>query len=182
MKNKKLARWSIERLVRETFMYVEHLNHITERHPELVIPIARRHIAWPGLISRKTALQKDNVKLMKDIQLGDDFVLTGEWQPDALATRWVYSLYRWGGDPAKGWGLPRLTRKNKRSWFDKAWDCLLRDLPVTPENDPRLAPLGKSAKRDYKRDDPKERIPLAVRAGIKRQIWKAFDTLILPNK
>ena len=59
---------------------------------------------------------------------------------------------------------------------------MVNDLHVTPEDDPQLGPLGKSAERDYKREDPKERIPLAVRAEIKRQIWKAFDALILPSK
>jgi hypothetical protein len=57
-----------------------------------------------------------------------------------------------------------------------------KNLHITPETDPLLGPLGKSAKRHYKRENPKEREPLAMRAEIKRQIRKAFDTLILPKK
>ena len=96
-------------------------------------------------------------------------------------------MHWWGTTMQKQWRLPKLTRKNKRSWFDKTWCRIVgagkRDLHATPENDPLLAPLGESAKkRYYKREDPKERMPLAVRAEIKRQIWKAFDKLILPNK
>jgi len=60
---------------------------------------------------------------------------------------------------------------------------MLEKLHITPENDPLLGPLGKSAKRYYyKRENPKKRMPLAVRTEIKRRIWKVFDTLILPNK
>jgi hypothetical protein len=83
----------------------------------------------------------------------------------------------------KQWRLPPLTtKKNKQLWFERAWKYMVDDLHVVPENDPVLGPLGKSAERDYKREDPKERTPLAVRAEIKRQIWKAFDMLILLNK
>ena len=185
-KKNELARWSIERLVNDAFMHVEMLNNITKRHPELVIPIARRHIVWPGLISRKSAFQKKNVKLMNDIQLGDDFVLKGKFQPEAAATHGAFWVHSWGTRMQKQWRLPKLTRKNKRSWFDKAWCRIVgagkSDLHATPENDPLQGPLGKSAERDYKRDDPKKKIPLAVRAEIKRQIWKAFDTLIFPTK
>jgi hypothetical protein len=81
----------------------------------------------------------------------------------------------------KQWQLPPLTKKTKRLWFERGWKYYVDDLHVVPENDPVLAPLGKSAERDYKREDPKERTPRAVRAEIKRQIWKAFDKLILLN-
>lgn len=172
---------SIERLVEEVFMCVEHLNNITKSHPDLVIPIARRLIVWPGFISRKSAFQKKNAKLMARIELGNDYALTGEWQPDSSSTRGAHWLYSWGIGMAKEWRLPKLTRKNKRSWFDKVWQCLIKKLHIIPEQDPLLGPLGKSAKRDYKREDSKERTPRAVRAEIKRQIWKAFDKLILRN-
>jgi hypothetical protein len=48
----------IERLVETTFLYVEQLNNVTERLPQLVIPIARRHIVWPGLIQPQTRVSK----------------------------------------------------------------------------------------------------------------------------
>jgi hypothetical protein len=184
MKNKTDLNPAIERYVQETFMHVEHLNNIAKLHPEWVIPIARKRIVWPAFISRKTALQKQNVELMATIELGKESGYSDrEWQPDAPATRgalWV----KWLGERyGKQWRLPPFSQKNKRNWFDKAWRCAERDLHITPENDPLLGPLGKSAKRYYyKREDPKKRMPLAVRAEIKRQIWKAFDTLFLPNK
>src|SRR4029077_3572199 len=158
-------------------------NEIAKSRPELVIPIARRKIVWPGFISRKRAFQKENAKLLVRSELGRNSNYSDrEWRPDAAATRGAHWVYSWGELRKAEWGLPKLTRKNKRTWFDKAWRCMLRDLHVTPQNDPHLGSLGKSAKRHYKREDPKERMPLAVRAEIKRQIWKAFDTLILPNK
>jgi hypothetical protein len=182
MKNNKAERQAIERLAQETWMRVEHLNEIAKSDPDLVIPIARKQIVWPGFISRKRAFQKENAELMARIELGRNSNYSDrEWRPDAPATRGAHWVYWWGSGMAKQWRLPQLTGKNKRSWFDKAWSCMLRDLHVTPENDPRLGPLGESAKRYYKREDPKERAPLAMRAEIKRQIWKAFDTLILPN-
>jgi len=175
---------AIERFVQETWMHVEHLHAIAKFHPELVIPIARKRIVWPAFISRKTALQKQNAELMSAIQLGKESGYSDrEWRPNAPATRAALWVYWWGSRRAKQWRLPQLTRKNKRKWFDKAWRCMLRYLEVTPEDHPLLGPLGKSAKRYYyKREDPKKREPLAVRAEIQRQIWKAFDTLILPTK
>ena len=71
MKNKKtdLNPAAIERFVQETWDHVEHLNNIARLHPESVIRIARKRIVWPGFISRKRAFQKNNAKLMRDIQL-----------------------------------------------------------------------------------------------------------------
>jgi hypothetical protein len=183
-KKNELARWAIERLVQETFMYVQMLNNITQRYPELVIPIARKQVVWPGLISRKRAFQQDNAKLIDKIQLGKESGYSDrEWQPDAPATHGAHWVHWWGSGMAKKWRLPEITRKNKKSWFDKTWRCMERDLHIELENDPLLGPLGKSAKKFYyKREDPKKRMPLAVRAEIKRQIWKAFDTLIFPSK
>lgn len=173
---------AIERVVRETWMYVEHLNAITKSRPELLIPIARKQIVWPAFISRKRASQKQNAELMDKIQLGDDYVLTGEWQPNSPSTHGALWVHWWGTRMSKEWRLPQLTKKNKRPWFDRTWRCMERHLHITPENDPLLAPLGKSAQRYYKREDPNERMPLALRAEIRRRIWKAFNTLIVPKK
>jgi len=186
VKNNKTKQRAIERLVRETWMHVEHLNGIAKRRPDLLIPIARRRIAWPGFISRKRAFQKENANLMARIELGANSDYSDrQWRPDARATRGAQWVYGWGIGMTKKWRLPPLTRKNKRRWFDKAWRWMLKNLQITPEKDPLLGPLGNSAKAQkwhYKREDPKERMPLAVRAEIKRQIWKAFDRLIIPSK
>ena len=184
VKNNKTEQQAIERLVQDTWMHVEHLNEIAKRHPELVIPIARRQMVWPGFISRKRAFQKENAKLMARIELGANSDFSDrQWRPDAPATRAAHLVYRWGSGMATKWRLPRLTMKTKRRWFDKAWRCMLEKLHITPENDPLLGILGKSAKRYYyKRENPKKRMPLAVRTEIKRRIWKVFDTLIIPNK
>jgi len=169
MKNKKtdLNPAAIERFVQETWDHVEHLNNIARLHPESVIRIARKRIVWPGFISRKRAFQKNNAKLMRDIQLGNDFVLTGEWQPDSSSARGAFLVHWWGTTMQKQWGLPKLTEKNKTTWFDKVWRCIIEELHIVPEKDPMLARLSGSAKT-----------PAAMRAEIRRQTRKAFDVLI----
>jgi hypothetical protein len=168
MKNKDqerqvIARRAIERLVEQTFMYVNELNNVTERHPELVIPIARRQIVWPGLISRKRAFREKNDKLISKIQLGNDFVLTGEFQPDAPATHLAYLVHWWG----ELWGLPKLTRKNSSEWFDQVWRRMLSELHIVPEKDPYYTQLAQSAAT-----------PAAKRAEIKRNIRRSFTKVI----
>jgi hypothetical protein len=183
VKKNKAEQQAIERLVQETWMHVEHLNSIAERRPDLLIPIARKRILWPGFISRKRGFDTQNVKRMDRIELGANSDYSDrEWRPDAAATHGANWVYWWGIRMAKIWRLPPLTGKNKMRWFDEAWSCMEKNLHITPETDLLLGPLGKSAKRDYKRENPKEREPLAMRAEIKRQIRKAFDTLILPKK
>jgi hypothetical protein len=176
-------RLNIERLVEETFMKVESLKHLAERKQELLIPIARRQLVWPAFISRKSAFQKQNAELMNKIQLGKESGYSeGEWQPDSPSTRAANLVYQWGKWKKSEWKLPTLTRKNKRKWFDKVWRCLIKKLHIIPEQDALLRLLGKSAKMYYKREDSEKRAPLAMRAEIQRQIWKAFDRLVLPNK
>jgi hypothetical protein len=146
--------------------------------------IARQTFYWPGFISRKRAFDRKNAELMDKIELGVDCPYSPkQWQISAPTTHTVMRLHLYCRTYEKQWQLPPLTtNENKRSWFEQAWKYMVNDLHVVPENDPVLARLGKSAERYYKREDPKERTPRAVRAEIKRQIWKAFDKLILLNK
>jgi hypothetical protein len=171
----------IESMVQETWMMVENLNGMAEREPELLIPIARKQIVWPGFISTKAAYNRKNSELMEKIQLGKDSPFSsGEWRPNAPSTQRAIWLYWLGRRRAKQCGLPqKITKKNKKAWFDKAWRCAIKKLNWEPEKDPALARLGESAKRYYKRENPKVRMSLAVRAEIKRQVWHAFDRLVL---
>jgi hypothetical protein len=166
-KSNELARRSIERLVADTFMHVEMLNNITKSHPELVIPIARRHIVWPGLTSRKLAFQKKNAELIKKIQLGKNYVLKGEFQPDSPSTHLAYLVHWWGTTMQKQWGLPKLTRRNSRKWFDQVWRGMLSVLHIVPEKDPYYAQLAQSAAT-----------PAIKRAEIKRKIKRTFAKVI----
>jgi hypothetical protein len=178
MKNKKrdaesseesseVQRWAIERLVQETWNHVEHLNNVVKSHPELVIPIARNRIVWPAFISRKRAFRKENEKLMEKIQLGKDFVLTGEWQPDSPSARGAFLVHHWGTARQKQWGLPKLTRRNSRTWFDQAYRCMRQKIGIVMEQDPQFASLGQSAAT-----------PAATRAEIKRKIRRSFTQVI----
>jgi hypothetical protein len=160
------------------------LDHMARKRPELFRVIARQTFYWPGFISHKRAFDRKNDELMEKIELGVDCPYSPkQWQISAPTTQLAMTFHLHCRTYEKQWQLPPLTtKKNKRMWFERAWQYMVDDLHVVPENDPVLAPLGESAKRDYKREDPKERTPLAVRAEIKRQIWKAFDKLILLNK
>lgn len=160
-------RLNIERLVEDTLTRIEGLNALAEKEPELLVPIARKRIVWPGFISRKRAFQKENARLMNKIQLGNDFALAGEWQPDSPSTRGALWVYWWGTVMQKRWRLPKLTRRNSRKWFDQAWRCMRSELHIIPEQDRLLAPLGQSAAT-----------PAAARAEIKRKIRRRFTQVI----
>jgi hypothetical protein len=159
------------------------LDDMAHKRPELFRVIARQTFYWPGFISHKRAFDRKNAELMEKIELGVDCPYSPkQWQISAPTTQLAMTFHLYCRTYEKQWQLPPLTtKKNKRLWFERAWQYMADDLHVVPENDPVLAPLGESAKRDYKREDPKERTPLAVRAEIKRQIRKAFDKLILPE-
>ena len=166
-----------------TCQLVTLLNYTAQERPELFRPFARRLFYWPSFIGRKRAFDRKHAEIMDKIELGVDCPYSPkQWRISAPTTHTAMELHLYCckyGRYGKRWKLPPLTtKKNKRLWFERAWKYMLDDLHVVPENDPVLAPLGKSAsKREYKREDPKERRPLAVRAEIKGQIWRAFDKL-----
>ena len=168
----------------EAHKLVTALDHMAQKRPELFRHVARKTFYWPGFISRKRAFDRKNAELMEKIELGADCPYsTKQWRISAPTTHTAMTLHLYCCKHEKQWQLPPLTtKKNKRSWFEHGWNYMVNDLHLVPENDPVLAPLGKSAERYYKREDPKERTAMAVRAEIKRQIWKAFDKLILLNK
>jgi hypothetical protein len=166
IENIDLAQWSLERQLKDTWMHVERLNEFIKLHPKLVIPIARREIQWPGFISRKRAFQKENKKLMERIELGNDYVLTGEFQPDSPSTHGAYLVHWWGTHKQKQWGLPKLTRRNSKKWFDQAWRCM-RSEGKKLEQIPYYAQLGQSAAT-----------PAAARVEIKGKIYRRFAQVI----
>jgi hypothetical protein len=166
-KNDQQAIRYVDRLVRETCKRVERLNRIARSAPELVIPIARQQIRWPGFISRKRAFQKENSELMDAIHLGENFKLTGEWHPRSASTRGALSVHWWGSVLQKTWGLPQLTKKNKKRWFNRTWSCMVRYTQFTPESDPLYRSLAGT--------------PAAKRAEIKRKIYRSFAKNIRPK-
>ncbi|PYI98459.1 MAG: hypothetical protein DME98_04295 [Verrucomicrobia bacterium] len=162
-----LAQWSIARLVEDTWTHVERLNKIAESRPELLIPIAREQIQWPGFISRKSAFQKKNAKLTNDIQLGNDFALKGEWQPDSPSTHGAYLVHWWGTNMQEQWGLPKLTRRNSKKWFDQVWRRMRSELHIKLEKEPYYKQLAQSAAT-----------PEAAREEIRKQIYRSFEKVI----
>jgi hypothetical protein len=180
MKNNDRERRRIERLVEKASMYVERLNNITERHPELVIPIARKKIQWPAFIGRKRGFRVENAELMNKIQLGVDSPFSPkQWRVRATSTQTAMKIYELCRTYEKQWQLPPLTKESKRLWFDRGWEYMLNDLGIVPEKDPHLARLGQSATRKRSGWAAKYRGGASdVRAEIKRQLWNAFNGLI----
>ena len=69
---------------------------------------------------------------------------------------------------------PLTTEKNKQIRFERIWKFAMDDLHIEPEKNPGLAKLGEAA--------VKRNINASVedkRAEIKKQVWKAFDGLIV---
>jgi hypothetical protein len=156
------------------------LEDIAKKRPELLRPIARQTFFWPGFISRKRAFDRENAKLMDKIELGvGGPYSTKQWRISAPSTQLAIKLHLLCRTYEKQWQLPRLTKKNKRTWFEQGWKHMVNDLGVVPEKDPHLAKLGKSATRNRSGWDAKYRGHACdVRAEIKRQVRNAFNGLI----
>jgi hypothetical protein len=159
------------------------LNSIAMKKPEIARRIARREFSWPALIGRKRFVKQTNERLMKWLQLGEgDSFTTRGWQLSAPSTQAALDLFLTAQFFQDDWNLPPLTEKNKRTWFEVAWQQMLKE-GIEPEKIPWLAPLGKSAigKRSISRGMPSQTEGMKrddTRAEIKRQIWNAFDKLI----
>jgi len=153
------------------------LHDMAQKRPELLRPIARQQIVWPGFISRKKrAFDTENAKLMDKIELGVGGPFsTKKWQISATSTQFAIRLYLEGQKHAKQLGLPPLTTKKKKQiWFERIWKYAVDDLHIEPEKNPVLAKLGRAAVTRNINASAED-----IRAEIKKQVWKAFDGLIV---
>jgi hypothetical protein len=162
------------------------LNWLVMKKPEVLRPIARGEFCWPALIGRKRSIKQTNLRLIKTLELGEEeesaFSKRG-WQMSAPSTQAAMDLFLTALSYEDDWELPPLTEKTKRTWFEVAWQQMLNDA-IEPEKIPWLAQLGKSAigKRSISRGMPAQTERMKrddMRAEIKRQIWNAFDKLIV---
>ena len=155
------------------------LYDMAQKRPELLRPIARQMFVWPGFISRKRAFNMANIKLMDNIELAVGGPYSSKrWQIEAPSTQFAIRLYLEGQKHAKQLGLPPLTtEKNKCIWFERIWNYAVNDLHIDPEKNPQLAKLGEAA--------VKRNINASVedkRAQIKKQVWNAFNGLIVATE
>jgi hypothetical protein len=163
------------------------LNSIADSQPELLFPLSCNVFVWPAFISRKREYRRANEKLMSDLRLGEDGIYgKKKWQVSALSTQGALGFLFNAMLRQEVLSLPPLTKATKRAWFEASWnDCLARG--IRPEEG-KLRPLGEAAIKPkraimhanlrgmpeqteaMKRDD--------MRAEIKRQVWKAFNSLV----
>jgi hypothetical protein len=159
------------------------LYDIAGKTPEVLRPMARREFGWPALIGRKRFIKQINERLIKSIQLGEgDIFTTRAWQLSAPSTQAALDLFLTARFFREDWNLAPLSEKNKRTWFEVAWQQMLKE-GIAPEKVPWLASVGKSAigKRSISRGMPEQTDGMRrddMRAEIKRQVWNAFDKLI----
>ena len=81
---------------------VRDLHDMAQKRPELLRPIARQSIVWPGFVSRKRAFHKANTKLMEEIELGALYS-SKQWRLEATSTQLAVKLHlvferSWQGD------------------------------------------------------------------------------------
>lgn len=162
---------------------VAELDSIVEVRPTLGRLLARDMFFWPTFISRKRSVRQANEKLLKTLQLGKGGIFSeSEWQLKALSTRGVFGLFRIGSLRAGAELGPRLTRENKKKWFDETWDWLLGN-GFKPER--TLGKLGGSKARKKpkycKRLHPATQLA-NLRSEIKSRVWQAFDKIFHPGK
>jgi hypothetical protein len=152
------------------------LNAMAQKRPELLRPIAQQLFFWPGFISRKRAFNRVNTKLMDKIELSVGGPYSSkQWRIEAPSTQFAIRLYLEGQKHAKQLGLPPLTtKKNRQIWFERIWKYAVDDLHIEPEKNPVLAKLGRAAVTRNINASAED-----IRAEIKKQVWKAFDGLIV---
>ena len=156
--------------------------NVLEKYPDIVRRLSRMDFAWPGMISRKRSLIEANEKLMNNLQLheGSNIFSQKKWQLSKPSTQAALALLLPRLRKEDLSVRPPLTKKEKREWFDEAWEGILAS-GIRPEHVEKLAALGKSkaTKRPKycKNLHPATR-DANVRAEIKRRIWKAFDNLV----
>jgi hypothetical protein len=161
------------------------LNSLIRERPKLMRRIAFNDIAWPALISHKREVRKANDEILRTLQLKENgnIFSNRKWQLSAPSTQVAISLIArrvfhevWSNTK------PKLTKGEKRDLFEVLWTEMLAD-GVIPEQSEKMAPLGKGAagKRPTNRGMSEQTPGMAandIRAEIKRQVWKAFDSLI----
>jgi hypothetical protein len=157
-----------------TSQLVTALHDLAQKRPELLRPIARQTFFWPGFISRKRAFDRENAKLMDKIELGvGGPYSTKQWRISAASTQLAIKLHLLCHTYEKQWQLPPLTKKAKPIWFEKAWNYMVNDYGVVPEQDPHLTRLGRAAITRNINASAEDK-----RAEIRKQVWKTFDGLI----
>jgi len=152
------------------------LVNMAQKRPELLRPIARQTFFWPGFITRKRAFNRVNTKLMDKIELSVGGPYSSkQWRIEAPSTQLAIRLYLEGQKHEKQLGLPPLTtKKNKQIWFERIWKYAVDDLHIEPEKNPVLAKLGRAAVTRNINATAEDK-----RAEIKKQVWKAFNGLIV---
>jgi hypothetical protein len=155
------------------------LNDMAQKRPELFRPIAQQLFFWPGFISRKRAFNRVNTKLLDKIELSVGGPYSSkQWRIEAPSTQFAIRLYLEGQKHAKQLGLPPLTtKKNRQIWFERIWKYAVDNLHIEPEKNPVLAKLGRAAVTRNINASAED-----IRAEIKKQVWKAFDGLIVIAK
>ena len=99
------------------------LDHMARKRSELFRVIARQTFYWPGFISHKRAFDRKNAELMEKIELGVDCPYSPkQWQISAPTTQLAMTFHLYCRTYETQWQLPPLTtKKNKRLWFERAW-------------------------------------------------------------
>jgi hypothetical protein len=162
-------------------LVVDTLDSIVKTRPKLGRWLARDTFVWPGLLSRKRPLRKANDELLKTLQLGKRGIFSVEAvHLGALSIRGamiIFSVGQWRSAAGQG---PRLSRKNKKKWFDNNWEWLLGH-GFAPEQHDVLRKLG--ASKAWKKPKFCKQLHPAtssanVRAEIKARVWEAFNNLV----
>jgi hypothetical protein len=164
---------------------VDVLNSIVKRQPEHGRWLARYTFRWPAFISRKRSLSQKNKELLNTLHLGEGGIFSaGEWHLDAPSTRAALGLFYMGLSRAIAGLCPRLSRENKKEWFDDNWKWQLA-YGYKPEHNPMASKLraskAKKKPKYCKRLHPATQLA-NVRAEIKARVWRVFDKIIIPRE
>jgi hypothetical protein len=161
------------------------LDSIVKARPKLGRWLARDTIMWPAFISRKRPLRQANEELLSTLQLGSGGRFSdGEWHLGAPSTRASMMVLYVGQQRAEARQGPRLSRKNKKKWFDDNWNWLLTKGFMPEQHDVLRKLSGSKARKKpkyCKNLHPATQLA-NVRSEIKARVWQAFDKMLYPGK
>jgi len=123
---------------------IDKLNSLAQRSPKMFLPMSRKLLYWPCVVSHKRADAKHNKQLLERLEVGKQSIYSrGEWQPKAPTNRVAMNILDLARKMERDGQLPPLTKDTKRKWFDESWNRALW-AGWKPEEDARLSGIGQS--------------------------------------
>ena len=173
---------AIRSLLDGAFTAIKFLRVIAQRNPDVLRPYARKAPLWPDLIGKRKVSIEWNRWLLDTLEVGKESPLRGKANYKAHATQTAALILYWLQENQATLGLPILTLRTRKQWFEIGWDALLYVSGEHPEKDNYLRQIGSHYGQHSKNIGAQEKVTPAtreanIRAGIRKQVWQSFRSI-----